>query len=160
MEAGEHIDFLERMASGVDLRAALAEVAPPILHADETRRFETDTTADGVPWAHLAASTVLAKGHDTILEDTGAMRAAATSDAPGNIAVAGGEATDATFEYGVEAVHDGVPWVVHQFGTDRAGRGHNVHIPARPFIGASDGAIDAIAEGLADHEQKRWEGGA
>ena len=39
---------------------------------------------------------------------------------------------------------------VLQFGTDRAGRGHKIHIPPRPFLGVSDDDAREIEVTVAD----------
>ena len=45
-----------------------------------------------------------------------------------------------------------VPYAgVHQFGTNRAGRRHNVHIPARPFLVVDDRDVEIMEDILLQY---------
>lgn len=152
----EHIDELNHLAlQPRDLAEDLRQGAIPIVRRDELKRFETDTDPTGAPWAKLSPVTIRKKGHDRILEETEALKAAETSDAEGNIAQIETDADGATLTHGVDTSVDkgGIPWLpVQQFGSAKR------NIPARPSVGLSEEAVDELANDLADREMRTWSG--
>jgi phage gpG-like protein len=151
LTAEQHIAELLTFANqSPDFSTAL-RAAGPILREDELRHFDTETAPDGSPWQPLAPATVQRKGFATILVETGPLKAAATTlDAPGHVErVEGNELT-----YGVDGVTEmgGIPWAsVQQVGSSDG------RIPARPFMGVSEGAADKLAESAADAELAKWQ---
>jgi phage virion morphogenesis protein len=122
------------------------------------KNFEQEQSPQGEGWKGLADATKLGRtgrkskaktragkarfrakklgaGHK-ILQDTGNMRGSISPEVSG------------------DAVRIGPSWelaAVHQFGTNRAGRGHHTTILARPFLGFRPEDPEAI-EGMArDH---------
>ncbi|WP_290597045.1 MULTISPECIES: HK97-gp10 family putative phage morphogenesis protein [unclassified Archaeoglobus] len=73
-------------------------------------------------WPPLSPETIKRKGSSKPLLDTGHLRDSITHKVEGNAVKVG--------VFGEEAIIA----AVHEFGTTRAGRGHKVVIPARPFI--------------------------
>jgi len=73
-------------------------------------------------WPPLSPETIKRKGSSKPLIDTGKLRNSVTHKVEGNAVKVG--------VFGEEAVIA----AVHEFGTTKAGRGHKVVIPSRPFI--------------------------
>lgn len=145
--AAEFAAELSGMAGRAPDFAPALKAAIPIVRADERQHFDAKESPDGVPWATNAPLTVARKGHGDILVESGALEAASVGDAPGHVEqIEGNQLT-----YGVDGTTDagGVPWAaVQQAGNDK--------IPARPFMGMSEAAIDKAAEVAADEEMKKW----
>lgn len=103
--------------------------------------FATSTDPAGTAWAPLAPSTIERKGHDTILVDTGKLRASLTASS------AGGDAIRETFDNGNQA---GIT-----FGTSVEYAGYHMsgasRMPARPEVGVNDKLADEMANTIADH---------
>lgn len=73
-----------------------------------------------------------------ILQDTGRLKASI-----------GAPSHEGVFRVGSREVVVGtnVPYAaIHQFGTNRAGRSHSVHIPARPFLVVEDDDVSVMEE--------------
>lgn len=91
--------------------------------------FDSETSPDGHAWHPLADSTKAYKakhGGSKILQSSGRNLREST----------GYSADDTSVIVGVNAYSkDRYPYpIVHQFGTDSAGRNKDVHIEARPFM--------------------------
>ena len=112
-------------------------------HKIEAARFD----AEGPGWAELAESTVKGRHGSAhpILVRTGALKKALTD----------ASAPHALLEPMPDGLFMGVDdWVVaavHQSGTDRAGRDHNVHIPARPLVDISEADSEVFTEILSTY---------
>lgn len=91
--------------------------------------FDNERSPDGEAWHPLAESTLRFKakygGHKILQSKDRNLRESITN-----------EATDSSVMVGVNAYSaDGYPYpIVHQFGTDKAGRSKSVRIEARPFF--------------------------
>ena len=87
-----------------------------------------ETITGGRPeWPPLKESTVKRKGHSKPLIETGRLRASITHKVEGDMVKIGIFGSDAGDEYVKIAA-------THEFGTTKAGKKHNVIIPARPFL--------------------------
>ena len=100
--------------------------------------FATETAPDGTVWAKLSPLTVALRqrrGHwpGSILQVSGKLSASVTTDYGNGWAVIGSNR----------------PYARIQHKGGQAGRGHKAHIPARPFLGVSDEAEEAIIDDVA-----------
>ena len=127
-----HQDFRDVRYVGI-LQGIVADLET--LHA---QYFVSNTDPVGKPWPPLAASTVRAKGHDTILVDTGKLRASLigkTGDSIREVFVEG-ETHGLMFGTDLEYAH------YHLTGTNR--------MPARPEVGISNEVMDAMTGRMLD----------
>lgn len=124
----------QRLLRLMDLRIPL-EKGAEVVHEATRQRFES--AGDG-QWPPLAESTVARKESQGMAEPekalfaTGNLFESATSaSGPYSTTVM---ATPHAIAIGIDWAEDGwqIPMVLSQ-GTDTAGRGHDVHIPARPI---------------------------
>jgi phage virion morphogenesis protein len=114
---------------GTASRQALADIGETLV-ASTLERFETSTAPDGTPWqpSHRAE-----KEDGKTLVDTGRLR--------GSIG----------YEVGPDSVSVGSNLVyarIHQLG-GKAGRGHSVTLPPRPYLGISGADIQEARAILA-----------
>lgn len=105
------------------------------LETSTQQRFEAATDPEGKPWKRLAAATIAIRGSGAqILRWKGELYDSVThAVAPGS---------------GVRVGTNRKYARIHQLG-GRAGRGHKVEIPARPFLGISaedQKEIDTLAK--------------
>lgn len=123
-------------SSGVPLRPAV-EMCKEVLLMAIDDCFLRRQNPSGTPWPGRKDS----KPHP-LLEESGALRAAATSQAPGHIE----EITDHSATVGVEKIELGglMGALAHQFGYAKG------NIPKREFLGISTDAMDICAEETAD----------
>jgi hypothetical protein len=143
----------------LELAGYLENFIPPLMAAkgiaqqDMQEHFDTESGPDGAAWAPLADSTIERWGDHPILQLTGAMRDAATSEGAYQI-----DGRDLFIDT------SGFPpyWVYHETGTSGAGmapileelkaKGFEVDplagggMPARPFVGISFEAQMLIIE--------------
>lgn len=147
---------IRAMASALDNMEEPLMAARSIAMQDIETRFDTKTDPDGGAWAPWSAGYAARPPLGSLLEATGAMRAAVTSASAFDVNV---------FDGGGEVVFTGggAPeyWIYHQLGATRAahsaetiaflteGGKHeytgNV-LPARPFAGLSEKAEVAIID--------------
>lgn len=108
--------------------------------------FDSDVGPGGNAWQENAPSTIAAKGHGEILEDTLAMmRAVTESSAEGAIREVFDEGLEAGLVFGID--DSDIPyWRFHDLP--------NVRLPWRPFIGITEPVVDAIAERLLKNQIK------
>lgn len=132
------------------------EASRSIARADMQRHFDTETAPDGSAWAPLSPETINTYGEHPILDLTGLMKAAATSDTAFPI-----DANDLYFSTA------GLPFYAMFHETGRGSRHAGLYaemraqglalvegieeisggaMPARPFIGISTEAQDLIIE--------------
>ncbi len=134
-------------ASRPDIKNKLGKPVGKALVSSTRERFQTSKDPTGRPWKPLATAAVKrgrkknykkSKGPDKgeskrlILVQTSQLKNSIASDA-----------SDTQVAVGTDVVYARI----HQFG-GRAGRGKSVFIPARPYLGISDGDQREI-EGLA-----------
>jgi phage virion morphogenesis protein len=134
--------LLNRLAEKLgDLRPALQAIGDEIVERAKAR-FAVSQGPDGTPWKENAPSTLAAwmgKGGKNLRKKSGAWNAAGlrrlTSKRP-----LIGESGDLRRQIGAVATASEVTVrastvyaAIHQFG-GKAGRGHKVTIPARPFL--------------------------
>lgn len=132
-----------RMLSGYETRAedltdAMNEIGQYMI-SRTMKRFKEE----GPGWPPLSPATIRnrkrnRRGIVKILQDTGVLR--------GSI---GSPSRQGIYEVGGREVKVGttVPYAaVHQFGTNRAGRHHNVRIPARPFLLADERDVETMED--------------
>jgi phage virion morphogenesis protein len=134
--------LLQRLAKAVspeEFQLTMGEIGDDLVHSTG-QRFIQGIAPDGSPWKALSPVTLalrVKRGRPGTrpLIDTGTLKGSVNYDAqPDGLTLfvnrqyGGGRATAA----------------VHQTGTDRAGRGHKVTIPARPFLGVSDSDVDQM----------------
>lgn len=108
------------------------------LEKDHRGYFDREADSDGRSWPPLSPFTIARKGHDTILVETGAMRASLTrktSDAIRDVFTDGPQ-PGLVFGTGDEKA----PF--HQYGTRK--------MPARPPVGMTDERLDDICDNIAD----------
>lgn len=145
------------------------------LEASTQLRFVDQASPAGIPWAPLSPATIAARalrtmgnrtarsrraaagGHVSaqILLDTGRMRAAVGYSSGAKHATVGLIAGAAQ---GDNLPQLGIIGAVHQFGTNRAGRGHKTRIPARPWLGLSAADVDAIGALVSNYLASRLPG--
>lgn len=100
--------------------------------------FENEISPQRRKWEPLAESTIQRKGHDTILVDTGDLKASLTERRKGIRTVdRRGDTLEIAFGSDVEYLQ------YHQTGTSR--------MPARPALGLPPGTAQLILETTADH---------
>ncbi len=105
------------------------------LAKDESAAFANQSTPDGQAWAPLAKATQQRKGRNSILVNTGALRASLVDvDGAGNIDVI----TSHELVYGTEIDYA----TFHETGTQL--------MPARPVIGMSADTANQLASQIAD----------
>ena len=145
-------EALKRLAARVgpaDLRPAMKEIGEELRNSTRAR-FQVGAAPDGTPWLPLAADTLLNRlrrgrhGNKPLIDTGQLSKTIRYQIIDGGAGVVIG--TNRNFGRANAAVH--------QFGTRRAGRGRNVTIPARPFLGfsAADAAtvLDILRESLRD----------
>lgn len=141
--------FLARIANGAhDMRPAMKNIGEyMILRTQE--RFDKETDPEGVKWAPLAALTYAASFHGKKFTKKGAttkgmtnyilMRKILTKSSHLRMSITY-RADDHSVTIGTNKVYA----AIHQFG-GKAGRGHKVTIPARPYLGINaEDSIEAI----------------
>lgn len=133
---GVYVEIEEafKAASFVDPLTDFLEV----LEEQHGEMFDNERDSNGNGWAELAPSTIAAKGHDTILVDTGKMKASLVGSSGDSIrdVIAEGGNQGLVFGTSDEKAH------FHQEGTSR--------MPARPPVGIEEGKIDLLCNALAD----------
>lgn len=136
----------------VDIAPAY-EALDAVFRGIESKRF----TAEGPGWEPLADSTVAQRGsaHPILVAPAGTYgerggrkpgqlrRSLTTKGAKGHI---------------VEPLPDGLFMgsddflaAIHDKGTDRAGRDHDTHIPARPLVDLNEGDAELFTEVLSEY---------
>lgn len=133
--------FAELVKRGTDMTGLMRRVGGHLADVAE-ESFASESAPDGTPWVDLS-------------EHTKAMRARAGYWPVQKLQVSGLLAASVTPARGaVEVGRDfaqigsNVPYArIHQKG-GQAGRGHRVAIPARPFLGISPEAADAIRDDM------------
>jgi phage virion morphogenesis protein len=129
-----------------DLSQPMNDIGKYLMNITE-ESFDNERSPDGEAWHPLAESTRAYKakyGGHKILQSK-------DSNTVGSL---NHDATDTSVIVGVNAVSaKGYEYpIAHQFGTDKAGRGRNVKIPARPFFPIThdgeliDGAREEVLE--------------
>jgi len=103
--------------------------------------FSMEIDPNGQAWEKLADYTIFKKGHDTILVESGELKASLTGGGTPNSyreVMAGVGDTKAVLLFGtdVEYAH----W--HMTGTSK--------MPARPMVGVTDQYVDRLAQDVAD----------
>jgi phage virion morphogenesis protein len=133
--------LLKQLAKGCSPEGfadTMKEIGEDLLYSTR-QRFITGTAPDGSRWQPLSAATLALRARrgrsgTKPLVDTGTMKTNISYSADGDgLAIAVNR----------EFAH------VHQFGTNRAGRGRKATIPKRPFLGLSDADIDGIERTVA-----------
>ena len=135
---------LHRLAqAGEELEATLQEVGN-LLYNRTAEAFEKETAPDGTPWQPLADSTLKSKNDKgKMLWEDGHLQRSLSVKVDGETVILGLNATTET----------GFPYAtVHQFGTDKAGRGNNITIPARPFLPITENyeLLDDVKEEIVE----------
>jgi phage gpG-like protein len=146
---------IETVARELDDMMAPLQAARQIAAQDIDKRFDTKTDPDGGAWAPWSAEYAARPPLGTLLEATGAMRAAAGSPSAFSVTAhaGGGE----VFFTGA-----GVPeyWIFHQLGATRHSHSKETiafleesggeyipnTLPARPFVGLSEEAEVLIVD--------------
>lgn len=124
--------FAALIKRGLDTTELMRKAAGHLADVAE-EAFATERSPDGVPWVDLAELTRAARarrGHwpGQKLQVIGTLAASVTTD----------------YGNGWASIGSNVPYArIHQKG-GRAGRGRKVDIPARPYLGVSPEALDAI----------------
>lgn len=117
-----------------DYEPTLRQVLPELAQ-DHAGFFGQARDSGGSPWPPLSPVTVAAKGHSTILVDSGALRASLTQPGgPNNVAAA----SHRGLIFGTADHKAGY----HQTGTSK--------MPARPPVGLTEQRLDSICEAVAD----------
>lgn len=105
--------------------------------------FQEEISFEGQKWQELAPLTIEAKGHDTILVDTGRLKASLIGDTGDSIREIVGEANTPGFRFGTSVEYA----IYHQVGTKQYGG----NLPARPMVGVPEAAVEKIFEDVQDH---------
>lgn len=126
----------------VNFRRVLRHEVIPLLQNIHEQHFNQETAPDGTPWAPLAPSTILKKGHDRILEETLALVMSLVAKNIYSIARIRHQGTGETLEYGTNRPH---AWR-HQ-----AGEG----VTQREFLGITQQQLDQITAIIADDAVKQ-----
>ena len=101
--------------------------------------FNTETSPSDVKWPGLSTSTIQRKGHDTILYDTGRLKASLESQSQDSIRVVSvGEGPEDFVVFGTSVPYS----YFHQEGTRR--------MPQRMHVGINETIMDIFAEKAAD----------
>jgi phage virion morphogenesis protein len=119
---------------GGNPRPALASIGEYMLRRTD-ERFSAEQDAQGQPWAPLSPETLKHKKHTKILTESGNLR--------GRI----------VYRVGVGSVAIGTNVIygaIQQLG-GKAGKGHKVTIPARPYLGVNDEDEREFAAILSDY---------
>lgn len=143
-------------ARGGDLARPLDEIGAMMLTSTQ-RRFETETDPEGRRWKLLSAETVLGRigGRAKAYDTKGRLRKPAARKI-GAIAILRQSARlfqSLTYRVGRGHVEIGTNVVygrIHQLG-GRAGRGGQVTIPARPYLGMDAGDRQAALRIVSDY---------
>lgn len=111
-----------------DLRKPMEQIGQFLQNITE-ESFDNERSADGEVWHPLAESTKAYKakygGHKILQSKDRNLRESITHEADSDSVIVGVNAYS----------KDRYPYpIVHQFGTDKAGRNKDVHIEARPFM--------------------------
>lgn len=136
-DAAARAVFAELVRRGTDMQPLLRKAVGHLVDVAE-EAFDTERSPDGVPWVDLAARTIKARekrGHWP----------GKKLQVRGTLALSIGELAKSA-QYGPNYVEVGsnLPYArIHQKG-GQAGRGGRTRIPARPFLGLSDEAREAI----------------
>lgn len=136
------------------LDALIEQIAEDVVKGDYTdplrsisKEFETaheiffllERSPANRPWAELAESTVFAKGHDTILQDTKALMESVSGTHGDAIRDIEGDGDYRGLLFGTDVEYG----IFHQYGTR--------HMPARPFVGITEAMLEQATEIIADH---------
>lgn len=147
IDTSELDGLLRKLSDRIGSDAMFQEVGNLVLNTTE-RAFELERSPDGTAWMPLKTSTVLEK---TRRYGSAKKRLWAEGDMQGSLTM-GADQSGAVV--GLNAyTADGYPYpIVHQFGTNRAGRNGSVSIPARPFlpITSSGDLMPNVKEEIAD----------
>jgi len=141
VDAGKAVKALERLADGLKDPRQMERIGAEVAKFSQERILGRKNTApDGSQWEPLAAKTLLRKkkrgfGHQGTLQQRNILMDSLTF----------GNATADSVDVGSSCVYA----MVHQKG-GKAGRGGKVTIPARPYIGLSDGDRDYMREFIQD----------
>ncbi len=125
------LDTIERLyKKAANLHKPMEDIGE-FLHNITSQSFNNEESPSGEAWHPLSESTKRYK------EKHGGSKILQSADRNTYESIAH-EATDTSVIVGVNAYSDGKhPYmypIVHQFGTDKAGRNKDVHIEARPFM--------------------------
>lgn len=159
----------ELVSRASDLTPAMRNIGEGLVTSTQVR-FETETDPEGRPWKPLAVETLLrraahsqkrknAKGESYTVRSAynakGDMTAAAQKRLKSlkilqHLGHLKGSIHQAAGRDQVEVGSNLAYARIHQYG-GQAGRGHKVTIPARPFLGISEGDADMIVEILGTY---------
>lgn len=137
-------EFLEEVEQGIQ-RIREGDFTPPFRKAMKDFEeyhdfyFEEEVAYTGVPWAELSPITIEAKGHDTILFDTGRLRDSLTKNTPDAIREIAGDVYSPSFSFGTYVEYA----AYHQAGTN--------NLPARPPVGITEQGLELLGEDVFDH---------
>jgi phage virion morphogenesis protein len=134
--------LLQRLAKAISpdgFKLTMEEIGEDLKYSTQ-QRFVQGVAPDGTPWKGLSPVTLalrIRRGRPGAkpLIDTGTLKGSVNFDAQPD-----GLTLFVNRQYGSGRATA----AVHQTGTDRAGRGHKVTIPARPFLGVSDSDVDQM----------------
>lgn len=115
----------------------LMENIAGILETSAVQRFEEQRGPNGEPWEKSQAA-----------RDRGGLTLVDNAILMGSIT---SRASDAEAEVGSNVVYARI----HQLG-GRAGRGHSMELPARPYLGVGEGDGAAISDAMHDHFRRAF----
>ena len=169
---------LKKLAErGHDMSRPLAAIGEALSETTK-KRFDTSTAPDGSRWAANSQVTYdmmiksgESKGKDDkvtnkYLNKNGRLNAKGRDAAMGKKPLVATGILQDTIRYqntstsvtiGTNRFANQIPNIgaaVHQLGSDRAGRGGKVKIPARPFLGLSDDDKKLVLDIIADYLMK------
>jgi len=140
----DSFEELEGVFKDIDKAFGAIEYAPVFeeqigkLLDEHTEHFAQEKDSTGTMWNELAASTIARKGHDTILFETGKLKASLTTRG------GGGQILDEIHEgmfhglvFGTDVEYAGI----HQFSSGRM---------QRPPVGLSDHYIEQLENAIMD----------
>ena len=126
--------FMQLERRGANTRTAMASIGEYMLRRTD-ERFSAEEDPEGNPWQPLSPATLKKKKHTKILTESSNLRSRIVYDADVDSVALGTNVI-----YGA----------IHQLG-GKAGKGHKVTIPARPYLGVNDEDLKEFIEILADH---------
>lgn len=139
-------DGVEQVLAGVNAAYQNMNLRFPLevwLHNMQERHGEYyagEVDPSGEPWQPLAPFTVRKKGHDTILVETGRMKASLESDTEDSIRQATSSRLLHSATFGTRHEHA----MTHQLGDESR------RIPQRMHVGMTEHDVDRLVEDIAD----------
>lgn len=146
-EIADALAGVQKSFSDIDHTSTLQEMSKT-LENQHAEYFDSQNGPGGASWPRLRPRTVVRKGHDRILIDTGRLRSSLdgnSGDAVREISADGNDRQELLFG-------TSVPYsALHQFGWGI--------VPARPHVGTDESTVSQFVEDVADATVKALQSG-